>query len=126
MVERSRWQYCQLEVGVDSQGVLKQFFPDRPPIEHNLRDNWPAMLGKLGEQGWEVVNAFPNEGGRGRSPLTYVFKRSASVALNMGSTVPDPQVQQSTDWQQQSSQQAQDEPPDDDEPFSGFEPLRGV
>jgi hypothetical protein len=55
--------------------VLRQFFPDREPVETNLYANWPGMIAKLGEQGWELVSAFPNEGGRGRSPLTYVFKR---------------------------------------------------
>ena len=76
MVERRRWQYCQIEVGANDMGVMKQFFADRIPVEHDLRDNWPTMIAKLGEQGWELVSVFPNEGGRGRSPLTYVFKRA--------------------------------------------------
>ena len=74
MLERTRWQYCQIEVGTGG-GILKQFFADREPVETNLHHNWTGMLGKLGEQGWEMVSAFPSEGGRGRSPLTYVFKR---------------------------------------------------
>jgi hypothetical protein len=75
MTERARWQYCQIEVGTNSMGVLKQFFADRDPVETNLHTSWPGMLAKLGEQGWEMVSAFPSEGGRGRSPLTYVLKR---------------------------------------------------
>jgi hypothetical protein len=77
MVEQVRWQYCQVEIGTNGQGALKQFFPDREPVETALYNNWPGMIAKLGEQGWELVSAFPNEGGRGRSPLTYVFKRPA-------------------------------------------------
>jgi hypothetical protein len=76
MTERAHWQYCQIEVGTNSMGVLKQFFADRDPVETNLHTSWPGMLAKLGEQGWEMVSAFPSEGGRGRSPLTYVLKRS--------------------------------------------------
>ncbi|MCC6904838.1 MAG: DUF4177 domain-containing protein [Anaerolineae bacterium] len=75
MADRGRWQYCQIEVGTNSMAILRQFVADRDPVEHDLRNTWPAMLGKLGEQGWELVSVFPNESGRGRSPLTYVFKR---------------------------------------------------
>ena len=75
MAERSRWQYCQVEVGTNSLGILKQFFTDRDPVVTELHANWPGMVAKLGDQGWEMIAAFPNEGGRGRSPLTYVFKR---------------------------------------------------
>jgi hypothetical protein len=77
MGEQVRWQYCQVEVGSNGQGALKQFFADREPVETALYANWPGMIAKLGEQGWELVSVFPNEGGRGRSPLTYVFKRPA-------------------------------------------------
>lgn len=89
MAERIRWQYCQIEVGANSIGVLRQFFPDRLPIETELHQTWPSMIAKLGEQGWEMVSAFPNEGGRGRSPLTYVFKRD----FPGGATPILPQVQ---------------------------------
>ncbi|MBN1312923.1 MAG: hypothetical protein JXB30_16025 [Anaerolineae bacterium] len=75
MVERARWQYCQIEVGANNTGFLRQFFTDREPVQTDLHQNWPAMVAKLGDQGWELVCAFPNESGRGRNPLTYVFKR---------------------------------------------------
>lgn len=75
MAERGRWQYCQVEVGTNSLGVLRQFFTDRDPVQTDLHQGWPSMVAKLGEQGWELVSAFPNEIGRGRNPLTYVFKR---------------------------------------------------
>lgn len=77
MSERGKWQYCQIEVGMNSVGTLRQFFSDRDPIETDLNVSWTSMLAKLGEQGWEMVAAFPSEGGR-RSPLTYVFKRPLS------------------------------------------------
>jgi hypothetical protein len=75
MADRVRWQYCQIEVGMNSIGQLKQFFADRDPVVTDLHVNWPAMVAKLGDQGWEMIAAFPNEGGKGRGPLTYVFKR---------------------------------------------------
>ncbi len=75
MAERIRWQYCQIEVNASGMGVLKQFFTDRAPVETELHQGWPAMLAKLGEQGWELVSVFPHTGGLGRLPLTYVFKR---------------------------------------------------
>lgn len=76
MAERTRWQYCQVEVGANSLGTLKQFFSDREVVVTELHNTWPGMLAKLGDQGWELVAVFPNESGRGRSPLTYVFKRA--------------------------------------------------
>jgi len=75
MAERVRWQYCQIEVGMNSLGVLRQFFAERDPIQTDLHNTWPSMVAKLGDQGWELISVFPNEAGRGRSPLTYVFKR---------------------------------------------------
>lgn len=111
MPERVRWQYCQIEVGANSTGTLKQFVAGREFVETNLHGNWPGMLGKLGEQGWEMVSAFPNEGGRGHSPLTYVFKRpftrnsGAAVVAPASSTAPSPE--------------------DDPGPTTDFEPLRG-
>jgi hypothetical protein len=108
MAERARWQYCQIEVGANNAGVLKQFFAGRDPVETDLHANWPSMLAKLGEQGWEMVAAFPSEGGRGRSPLTYVLKRTLSgggappVSPSGGST-----------------------PPHEQGPPTDFEPLRG-
>jgi hypothetical protein len=76
MAERGKWQYCQVEVGTNSSGQLKQFVADRDPVVHELHANWPAMIGKLGEQGWELVSVLHTESGRGRSPLTYFFKRT--------------------------------------------------
>ena len=75
MPGRARWQVCQIEVGMNNIGVLRQFFAERDPVQTDLHVTWPAMIAKLGEQGWELVSVFPNEGGRGRNPLTYVFKR---------------------------------------------------
>nr|MBN1230225.1 hypothetical protein [Anaerolineae bacterium] len=90
MSNRTKWQYCQIEVGSNSVGMLKQFFPDRIPVETDLHQGWPAMIGKLGDQGWEMVGVFPNEGGRGRSPLTYVFKRVVSGTPNPMPVIPQP------------------------------------
>ena len=112
MTDRMRWQYCQIEVGANSMAVMKQFFADRLPVEHDLRDNWPTMIAKLGEQGWEMDSAFPSEGGRGRSPLTYVFKRPLSGGgfSTLSSPVSSPQP-----------------PPEEDpDPATDFEPLRGA
>jgi hypothetical protein len=75
MVERIRWQVCQIEVGANSVGILKQFVADREAVTIELHGNWPGMIAKLGEQGWELISVFPNEAGRGHNPLTYVFKR---------------------------------------------------
>ena len=75
MPERVRWQYCQIEVGMNSLGVLRQFFAERDPIQTDLHNTWPSMVAKLGDQGWELISVFPNESGHGRSPLIYVFKR---------------------------------------------------
>jgi hypothetical protein len=75
MADKVRWQYCQIEVNANTTGVLRQFFADREPVVTDLHINWPAMLGKLGDQGWEMIAALPAESGRGRNPLTYVFKR---------------------------------------------------
>ncbi len=110
MANRTRWQYCQIEVGANNMGILRQFFADRDPVETNLHANWSAMLGKLGEQGWELVSAFPNEGGRGRNPLTYVLKRQFSGGG--GSATPSPSS---------SSQPS----PRETSPTTDFEPLRG-
>ena len=130
MVERVRWQFCQIEISTDGNGILKQFFADRPAVEHNLRDNWPSMVGKLGDQGWELVNVFPNEGGRGRNPLTYVFKRPATTPIGAqpqsspATSAPPPSVTQHTAWQQQPPATEDDDQPDMSSPLSGFEPLR--
>lgn len=105
MSDRVRWQYCQIEVGANSIGQLRQFFPDREAVVTELYDNWPGMLAKLGDQGWEIVSVFPNEGGRGRSPLTYVLKRP----LAPGSSYPAPPPP----------------PPEATGPTTEFEPLRG-
>ena len=128
MANRDKWQYCQIEVGANRLGILKQFFSDRAPVETDLHQAWPAMLAKLGEQGWELVSAFPNEGGRGRSPLTYVFKRTypgssapvvnANVAQSMPASTSPPQPPSST-----SAPISPDEPPEDKGPVTDFEPL---
>jgi hypothetical protein len=75
VADRVRWQYCQIEVGMNNLGVLRQFFAERDPVQTDLHTTWTSMLAKLGDQGWELISVFPNESGRGRSPLTYVFKR---------------------------------------------------
>ena len=101
MADRARWQYCQIEVGMGDSGLLKQFFPDRQPVVTELHQGWPAMVAKLGDQGWEMVSAFANEGGRGRSPATYVFKRplgapSPSGPVPVQAYQPSPQPQPTT------------------------------
>jgi hypothetical protein len=68
-------------------GVLKQFFPDRQPVVTDLHQGWAAMVAKLGDQGWEMVSAFASEGGRGKSPVTYVFKRLLG-ATGIGGSLP--------------------------------------
>jgi hypothetical protein len=75
MTDRMRWQYCQIEVGINSTGTLRQFFSDREPVVTELHNTWTSMLAKLGDQGWELVAVLPNESTRGRNPLTYVLKR---------------------------------------------------
>jgi hypothetical protein len=117
MADRMRWQYCQIEVGINSSGMLKQFFADRLPVETDLQQNWPAMLAKLGEQGWEMVSAFPNEGGRGRSPMTYVFKRA--LGGSGGQVVP-------VSGGGSGGGTPPPEPPDRSGPVTDFEPLRGA
>jgi hypothetical protein len=72
VADRARWQYCQVEVGTNGMGVLRQFFAERDPIQTDLHNTWGPMIAKLGDQGWEMISVFANEGGRGR---TYVFKR---------------------------------------------------
>jgi hypothetical protein len=113
MANRTRWQYCQIEVGANSLGFLKQFFAGQQPVETDLHQGWPAMIAKLGDQGWELVGAFPNESGRGRNPLTYVFKRE----MPGGGSNPTPPAQSSP-----TPQQAPD-PPRPSGPVQDFEPL---
>jgi hypothetical protein len=114
MANRERWQYCQVEVGTNSTGFLKQFFTGQQPVETDLHQGWPAMIAKLGEQGWELVGAFPNESGRGRSPLTYVFKREMPGG---GANPASPPAQSS------STPQQPPEPPKPSGPVQDFEPL---
>lgn len=119
---RSRWQYCQIETRGNDTGVLRQFFPDRAPVETELHQNWPAMLGKLGEQGWELVGVLTREGGLGRLPVTYVLKRELGTASSGGSAsiAPEPPAP--------APPAPPDEPPEPSKPktpSSGFEPLRG-
>lgn len=113
MADRTLWQYCQIEVGMNNRAILRQFFPDRDAVEHDLQNNWTAMIGKLGDQGWEMVSAFPNEGGRGKSPLTYVFKRPYIGTSGGGSVQSSSQVAVDTSWQN----------PPPKSPLSGFDPL---
>ncbi len=110
MVERTRWQYCQIELGANNTGVLKQFFADRAPVETELHQNWPAMLAKLGEQGWELVSVVAHEGGLGRRGLTYVFKRTLA-GVSSGTPASGPGSPAG--------------PPEPKGPAVGFEPLRG-
>ena len=116
MANRKSWQYCQVEVGANRTGFLKQFFPGQQPVESDLHQSWPAMIAKLGEQGWELVGAFPNEGGRGRSPLTYVFKRE----MPAGGSNPAPPPAPSTS---SSPPQEPPEPQTPSGPVQDFEPL---
>lgn len=111
MAQLTRWQYCQIETRTNDTGVLRQFFADRKPVETELHQNWPAMLGKLGEQGWELVSAVANEGGLGRRPLTYVLRRPLGAAAS-GPAAPQPPTEP--------------EPPEPKSPSTGFEPLRGA
>ncbi len=112
-----RWQYCQVEVGANNNGVLRQFFTDRTPVEMQLYQNWPAMLAKLGEQGWELVSAVP--GGIGKSSMVYVFKRLMSGGVV--ATVPAPGAQTSSPPQPTYGTDARSKEDD-----RGFEPLRGL
>ncbi len=73
MAERAKWQYCQIEVGTNNIGTLRQFFADRDPVQTDLHVTWPSMIAKLGEQGWELVSLLP--GAAGRNSGIYVFKR---------------------------------------------------
>lgn len=111
MPVRTAWQYCQIEQGPGNTGTLKQFFPDRAPVETQLHQNWPAMLAKLGDQGWELVNVVAHEGGLGRRALTYVFKRP--VGSGSGGSAPAPASGPPT-------------PPEPEPPPTDFEPLRGA
>ncbi len=119
---RTQWQYCQIELSSDDTGILKQFFSDRRPVETMLHQNWPAMIAKLGEQGWEMISVLPHSGGLGRRPLTYVFKRSMGTAAPASAspgTVMQPR--------QAAEPPAPPQPePADEEPGGGFEPLRGI
>lgn len=76
MTERRRWQVCQIEVRQNGTGVLKQFIADQAPTIIELHENWPAMLGKLGDQGWELISAVPGDPKKS-GPIIYLFKRPA-------------------------------------------------
>jgi len=114
MTDRSRWQYCQVEVNSNNTGMLKQFFPDRLPVETDLHQGWPAMLGKLGEQGWEMVSVLQS----GRSVI-YVFKRILA-ASNQPNTAATPPAYAPPPTQQQ---QQPPQPPEEKGPVKDFEPL---
>jgi len=125
MVQRANWQYCQVEVGGANQGVLRQFFADRDPVEMQLYANWSAMIGKLGDQGWELVSVVT---GVGKNSVIYVFKRPANVqvagtAQGMQGTSASPPSSQPAHPQQPFYQPPA--PPEEDE-GPGFEPLRGL
>lgn len=120
---RSRWQYCQIETRGNDTGVLKQFIPDRAPVETELHQNWPAMLGKLGEQGWELVGVLTREGGLGKLPVTYVLKRELGTASGAAGSAPiaaEPPVPAPP-----APPDEPPEPPKPKSPSSGFDPLRG-
>lgn len=125
MPSRTQWQYCQIETKMSGTGVLKQFFADRLPVETELHQNWPAMLGKLGEQGWELVSVLTNEGGLGRLGTTYVFKRP--VGSTAGSQ-PTPIAAQtvSTPTTPPPAPPEPPEPPEPKSPTTGFDPIRGT
>ena len=72
MEGRRRWQFCQLEVNQSGQATLTTFIADQQPSRLELQQNWSGMLGKLGDQGWEMISAFSADK---RGPVTYVFKR---------------------------------------------------
>lgn len=119
MSQRARWQYCQVEVRTNDTGILKQYVEGRLPIATELHQNWAGMIAKLGEQGWEMVAAFPHEGGLGRRPLTYVFKR----ALASGGGTPPP-APSPPGTPPPPPSELPDEP--DPGPVADFEPLRGT
>jgi hypothetical protein len=119
MSQRARWQYCQIEVRTNDTGVLKQFVEGRPPVATELHQNWSGMIAKLGEQGWEMIAAFPHEGGMGRRPLTYVFRRT----LASGGSPPPP-APPTTGSAGPTPPAPPDEP--DPGPVADFEPLRGT
>ncbi len=128
---RSQFQYCQIEIGSDSNGILRQFFSDRTPNETQLYTNWPAMIGKLGDQGWDMVNVL--SGGR-RGPLIYVFKRKMSATPGGVQPVSGQQVVSAA--APANTPQPQPQPPvefdsigyddDEDDDNGDFEPLRGI
>lgn len=110
MTPRNRWQYCQVQVS-GTNGVLKQFFAERPPVETDLHTGWPAMVAKLGEQGWEMVGVAP----QGRD-VVYVFKREmpgAAPAQPVPAAMPAPPAPPAPP----------DEPPPPAGPVTDFTPL---
>ncbi len=119
MSQRDSWQYCQIEVISNDQGVLRQFFADRAPVEMQLFQNWPSMIGKLGLQGWELISAVP--GASGKSSIIYVFSRkdrpqsavqqvtTSSVPAATSTQPPPPQT-----------------PPEDHDDGITFVPLSGL
>lgn len=128
MAQRTRWQYCQIETRTNDTGVLKQFFAERSPVETELHQNWPAMLAKLGEQGWEMIGVVAHEGGLGRRPLTYVLRRPVGAASGGAGPTPLEAPAPPSDIPAPPSTPPQ-EPPEPSEPKSpttGFEPLRGT
>ena len=115
MADRSRWQYCQVEVSSHNTGVLRQFFADRLPVETDLHQGWAAMLGKLGEQGWEMVSVLQS----GRS-VVYVFKRMLSAGSQPGLVAAPTTFAQP---QQPPQPPQQQNPPEEKGPVKDFEPL---
>jgi hypothetical protein len=118
MSQRRTWQYCQVEVGPNNQGVLRQFFAERDPVEMQLYQNWPSMIGKLGDQGWEMVSAVPGVGGK--NAVVYVFKRGMTAAV-----VADARPSQASQPRPADLHPAHEQDEQDDQSL-GFEPLRGI
>ena len=116
MSSRSRWQYCQVEVYSNTTSTLRQFFPDRGPVESDLHANWPGMLAKLGDQGWELVGVVSNGSVLGRNTLIYAFKRLLVSNPVVGGSLPTQPAQ--------PSPPPAPEQPDEDEPEEpDFRPL---
>lgn len=123
MAQRESWQYCQVEVISNDQGILRQFFADRAPVEMQLYQNWPSMIAKLGLQGWELISALP--GVTGKSSIIYIFSRkehpqpSIQQVVQQNSTAASPAVQTPAPLPPQ---------PVEEDPDDGvtFEPLRGI
>ncbi len=71
----TRWEYC--EVQWQPQGVLVSFFTAPGATEHRFPTNqWPTTLARLGNDGWELVNAIASP--TGVHEYWYYFKRPSA------------------------------------------------